>query len=129
MNVETQLHLTTLRSLITFRRSELQSDLHALHLARERLLNDVAMTEVTDRKDDAAVEQEFDISNATQAHLHRELARCEGALRRLDEQRYGDCIDCAEPIPWPRLLAQPAAERCAACQRALERGTLAPAGP
>ena len=125
MNVDTQLHLTTLRSMLTFQRSELQSDLHALQLARERLLSDITTAEVTDRKDDAAAEREFDVSEAAQERLLCELARCDGALRRLDEERYGDCNDCGDSIPWPRLLAQPAAERCAACQRAFERGTRA----
>jgi RNA polymerase-binding protein DksA len=122
MNVETQVHLTTLRGLLTFQRHELQTDLHALQQDRARMLADTATTEVTDRKDIAADEQASDISDATLERLGRELAQCEGALQRLDEERYGDCVDCGEAIPWPRLLAQPAAERCAACQRSFERG-------
>ncbi|VTU30885.1 General stress protein 16O [Variovorax sp. PBL-H6] len=42
------------------------------------------------------------------------------AQRRMAEGRYGVCSDCAENIPRERLLAQPAAIRCAACQAALE---------
>jgi DnaK suppressor protein len=128
MNVETQVHLTTLRGLLTFRLDELRADLNASQQARARMLADVATTEVTGRADIAAADQSTDISDATLECLCRELAQCEGALRRLDEERYGDCVDCGEAIPWPRLLAQPAAERCAACQRALERGSLG-AGP
>ena len=121
MNVDTPAHLTTLRGLLTFQRNELQADLHALQLARSQLLTDVASAEVTDRKDEAAVEQQSDVSDASQERMRVELARCQEALKRLDEERYGDCIDCEEPIPWPRLLAQPAAERCADCQRAFEQ--------
>ena len=42
------------------------------------------------------------------------------AQRRMAEGRYGICSGCAENIPRERLLAQPAAIRCAACQAALE---------
>lgn len=42
------------------------------------------------------------------------------AQRRMAEGRYGVCCDCAETIPGERLLAQPTAIRCAACQAAFE---------
>jgi len=125
MNVDTQAHLTTLRGLLKFQRNELQADLHALQMARTQLLTDVSTAEVTDRKDEAAVEQQSDASDAAQERMRTELARCEAALKRLDEERYGDCVDCDEPIGWPRLLAQPAAERCADCQRAFEQASQA----
>jgi DnaK suppressor protein len=44
------------------------------------------------------------------------------AQRRMAEGRYGVCSNCAEDIPRERLLAQPTAIRCAACQAALEAG-------
>ncbi len=124
MNVETQAHLTTLRGLLTFRLRELQADLNAVQQARAGMLADAATAEVTSRADAAAADQSADISDATLARLCHEVAQCEGALQRLDEERYGDCVDCGEAVAWPRLLAQPAAERCAACQRALERSSM-----
>jgi DnaK suppressor protein len=42
------------------------------------------------------------------------------AQRCMAEGRYGVCFDCAENIARERLLAQPTAIRCAACQAALE---------
>jgi RNA polymerase-binding protein DksA len=122
MNVETQVHLTTLRGLLTFQLHELQADLNALQQGRARMLADTATTDVADRMDIAAADQASDISDATLERLRHELAQCESALQRLDEERYGDCIACGESIPWPRLFAQPTAERCAACQRSFERG-------
>jgi RNA polymerase-binding transcription factor DksA len=122
MNIDTQAHLTTLRGLLEFERKEARTDLHALQLARGQRLADATPADVSDHKDAAAAGQQSDVSDATEQRLRQELKRCEAALRRLDEERYGDCIDCGEPIPWPRLLAQPAAERCAACQGAYERG-------
>jgi len=36
------------------------------------------------------------------------------------EERYGSCVDCGADIALERLLAQPAASRCLACQSATE---------
>jgi RNA polymerase-binding transcription factor len=45
-----------------------------------------------------------------------ELANVEQALARMADGTYGECVDCANPIPYPRLAAYPAARRCVACQ-------------
>jgi RNA polymerase-binding transcription factor DksA len=50
------------------------------------------------------------------------LKDVEEAQQRMAEGRYGICADCGEDIPRERLLAQPIAIRCAACQAALEAG-------
>lgn len=42
------------------------------------------------------------------------------ALKHIDEGTYGECVDCAENIPRPRLDANPSAARCIACQEKLE---------
>ena len=49
------------------------------------------------------------------------LSEIEQAQQRMAEGRYGICADCGEDIPRERLLAQPMAIRCAACQAAAER--------
>ncbi|WP_285774157.1 TraR/DksA C4-type zinc finger protein [Microtetraspora sp. NBRC 13810] len=43
------------------------------------------------------------------------------ALRRLEEGRYGRCVDCAKPVPEGRLEARPEAARCVQCQASRER--------
>jgi RNA polymerase-binding transcription factor DksA len=48
------------------------------------------------------------------------LAEVEGALRRLAEGAYGECVDCGTDIPYARLAAYPAAIRCVACQSRAE---------
>ncbi|GMV45580.1 MAG: hypothetical protein AMXMBFR66_09780 [Pseudomonadota bacterium] len=45
-----------------------------------------------------------------------ELAEIDAALRRMDEDRYGLCIECENDIPFERLQAEPAALRCVACE-------------
>lgn len=43
------------------------------------------------------------------------------ALRRLDDKDFGLCIDCGAAIPAARLVANPAAVRCIACQELHEK--------
>lgn len=50
-----------------------------------------------------------------------ELANVEEALSRLGDGSYGECVDCGNAIPFPRLSAYPAARRCVACQEAAEK--------
>jgi DnaK suppressor protein len=58
-----------------------------------------------------------------------ELSAVEAALGRLEDGSYGVCSGCGEPIGWPRLNAQPTAERCIACQEKLELRTGRPGHP
>lgn len=46
----------------------------------------------------------------------RTLQGIEGALRRLQEGKYGECSDCGGEISAARLRAMPFAERCRDCQ-------------
>jgi RNA polymerase-binding transcription factor DksA len=50
-----------------------------------------------------------------------ELAIVEQGLARIADGSYGECVDCASPIPYGRLAAYPAAKRCVACQESVER--------
>lgn len=45
-----------------------------------------------------------------------QLRSIEEAESRMSEGRYGICVDCGEPIVRARLLALPAAVRCADCE-------------
>ena len=58
-----------------------------------------------------------------------ELAEVEAALARMPDGTYGTCSDCGEPIGWPRLNAQPTAQRCIRCQEKLEVRTGRPGPP
>ena len=57
-----------------------------------------------------------------------EIAEVEGALKRMSEGGYGQCVDCGESIPVARLHAYPAAARCIGCQEAAERRAAARGG-
>lgn len=118
MDLPTQTHLTALRELLTYRLNELQAEVHAAELAA-RDAEPVAH-DVRDVEDEAARRAAIELDGAEAQRDVDELARVQAALRRLDAGAYGDCADCGEPIPLERLRVQPAAERCAACQAALE---------
>jgi len=118
MDIGTQTHLTTLRSLLAFRLNDLRAEVHAAELART---GQDANGEVTDRKDAAAQAMVTDIDEAEDRLHLAEMTEIEHALHRMDTATYGDCVDCGEPIPLARLLVQPAALRCTSCQAAGER--------
>lgn len=43
------------------------------------------------------------------------LQRIDGALRRIDDQRFGDCFVCGEEIDRARLKLDPTVTRCLDC--------------
>src|SRR5271165_3680157 len=46
------------------------------------------------------------------AQAREQLSQLDGALQRLDEGRYGQCVRCGQPIGTARLAARPAADIC-----------------
>lgn len=66
------------------------------------------------------------------ADVHRdivEMREIEAALGRVVDGSYGACSDCGDEIGLARLHANPAAQRCEACQRRYERLHLPTVGP
>jgi DnaK suppressor protein len=49
------------------------------------------------------------------------LNKINGALERIDEDEYGRCLDCDEPIPVERLRARPTTLFCIDCKESRER--------
>ncbi len=115
MNLPTQDHLQTLRDLLADRAVELRADIHAGDQRRQVAVAD-AGPDVVDRKDEAMQSELSMRSGQQDEHARAELRRVEAAHGRLDAGSYGGCADCAAAIPFQRLLVQPAATRCAACQ-------------
>ena len=86
----------------------------ALEQRRETLMAEIERDAKRLREEQVATE-EADLTRDVD-----ELRDVEAARRRLDDGSYGICTDCGEPIPRERLLAQPIALRCTACQLAAE---------
>lgn len=49
------------------------------------------------------------------------LAQVKQALGRVDDQEYGFCQRCEEPVGYPRLKARPESGFCLACRSEIER--------
>jgi RNA polymerase-binding transcription factor DksA len=91
----------------------------------EQLVSDArprgrAEHEVTDLKDGAAEQAQAEVDSVDMRRHLAELRLIEQAKQRLLDGTYGECLDCGESISPARLLVQPTAMRCTACQRNAE---------
>ncbi len=73
-----------------------------------------------DSADEALAVTLGNLSAARMDHEVRTLRALDAAFKRLDEPDYGECEDCGARIPAARLMVNPAATRCVACQERFE---------
>lgn len=102
------------RQLAALRR-EVLDELAASSPAARGLSRDSGR-EVTTHAEDAESERQEEVHFSEVEIDRARLAEIEQAQARLAAGRYGVCLGCGEEIPRARLLAQPMAIRCAACQ-------------
>ncbi len=74
-----------------------------------------------DSSDEALAVTLGDLSAARLDHEIRQLRELEAATARLENPDFGMCEDCGAAIPAARLVANPAATRCTACQELHEK--------
>ncbi len=74
-----------------------------------------------DAQDQALAELLADVTHADIARDAEEILDAEGALTRLAEGRFGECVQCGAQIPRARLNVYPTAKRCLPCQQAHEQ--------
>lgn len=55
------------------------------------------------------------MAQATERRRAQQLLQVEAALRRIEEDDYGYCVDCGEDIDPRRLTVDPTALRCIEC--------------
>lgn len=122
MNTANPTQLAQLRSMLLARQTALRAEIAAAdRAATESNAGAPGFEDVRDTKDAADQLSNLEVDAAQRQRDIDELALVEAALQRFDAKSYGDCTDCAEPIPLSRLQVQPAAPRCAGCQAAFER--------
>ena len=51
-----------------------------------------------------------------------QLSLVEEALKRIDQGKFGQCLQCGKPIPGKRLEVQPWASYCIRCQELVDQG-------
>jgi DnaK suppressor protein len=76
--------------------------------------------EVLDQGESSEVDIQEDIEFALIQMKSETLNKIEAALRRLDENTYGNCFECGDEISEARLRALPFAVRCKDCEEARE---------
>jgi RNA polymerase-binding protein DksA len=108
------------RDALQQREQVLGGEVRAVGDERAELLAE-ARRSVNDLGDEAEGRREDEVRAAEQQRDAVELAEIDAALRRLDEGRYGECIDCGVAIPLPRLQARPSVARCIDCQQRYEK--------
>lgn len=74
-----------------------------------------------DSSDEALAVTLGDLSAARLGHEVRHLRELESALARMNDDEFGACVECGAAIPVARLVANPAATRCIACQEVHEK--------
>lgn len=109
-----------LQQVLEHRQTQLQRELqtmkdekaahaeHADDMPREPDAN-----QSTDRADQ-------EVRHAEKRRDELELQAVKAALQRLQENSYGECVDCGKAIALPRLQATPSAARCIECQSKAE---------
>ena len=103
------------------RRLQERAEQLALEIAAAEARADGGAREVSDRKDEAEASLRSVVDDAGIERDLAELRAIAGARERIEAGSYGRCTDCGEPIGLDRLLAQPTAARCTACQSGAER--------
>jgi RNA polymerase-binding transcription factor DksA len=74
----------------------------------------------TDWLDQAAYESRVQLLDRLTAWYLAEGREIDEALKRAEENGYGACVACRQPIEGARLQAAPQTKFCAACQEARE---------
>jgi RNA polymerase-binding protein DksA len=111
-----------LRQTLLERRADIQSEVE--DVSRRRLEDDAyrnTTNEVGDAGDASTAAEQADLRNSQIERDVNELRAIEAALARFEEGKYGMCTRCGGDIAEARLRANPAAERCIACQAAYEK--------
>jgi DnaK suppressor protein len=87
----------------------------------------------TSDREEIAIESAAEDFDRLQQQLNREVAirnldrqsallkNVQAALTRIEEETFGICLRCDEPIPEKRLNALPWAAYCVACQENIDR--------
>ena len=107
-----------LRQMLEDRRRELMNQVQGR--MRDVRTEGVKDREVLDQGESSEVDIQEDIEFALIQMKSETLNKINEALRRLEEQTYGNCFECGDEIAQARLRALPFAVRCKDCEEARE---------
>jgi DnaK suppressor protein len=107
----------TQRQRLETRLAQLADRLHKVERNRRRETNPLA----ADWQEQAITRQNDEVLDSLDAEGQQEVAAIRAALKRLDDDTYGICVTCDEPIAPARLEALPYALQCIKCATKAER--------
>jgi DnaK suppressor protein len=112
--------LNSLKTLLLAKREELEK------AYREKLSRseDEGGDGARDSVDEASVNYNKEFWYALSDSDRKILRMVEEALRRMDDDTFGECTHCEKPIQKKRLEAVPWARHCLECQDLQDRGLL-----
>lgn len=117
-----------LQAVVEQRRAVLLAEVRRdLSRVREDRLLDLAGS-APDAGDESVASLICDLDQADASRDLSELRMLDAARQRMNEGRYGECIDCGLDIGFARLQANPGAQRCIACQTLFEKTHASPNG-
>ncbi|HEY0202511.1 MAG TPA: TraR/DksA family transcriptional regulator [Burkholderiaceae bacterium] len=120
MNTLTDAQKLQLRTALQHRKAQLLTELGDDQRDVLKAVASNDRTDVGDIEDQAQPAERTPVRDAEATRDHDELVAVRAALARIADGSYGQCIECGKFIGLPRLLAQPAAARCIACQSKAE---------
>jgi DnaK suppressor protein len=88
--------------------------------------NDLSVddTETPDPVDLAVQNYSKNVLLAVSENDSRQLVMIDEALKRIEDEEYGNCLNCGKEIMPKRLQAVPWAKFCLSCQELVERGEI-----
>ncbi len=88
--------------------------------------NDLSVddTETPDPVDLAVQNYSKNVLLAVSENDSRQLQMIDEALKRIEDEEYGNCLNCAKEIMPKRLQAVPWARYCLNCQELVEKGLI-----
>ena len=107
-----------LKKMLEHRRRELMNQVQGK--IRDARSDNNKDREVLDQGDSSEIDIQDDIEFALIQMKSETLSKVNEALRRLDENTYGNCFECGDEISEARLRALPFAVRCKECEEARE---------
>ena len=108
-----------LKNILESRRRELMAEVRS-KMKHVRDENSEEAQGVLDAAESTEADIQDDIEFALIQMKTETLKKIEDALRRLEEDTYGNCFECGDEISERRLRALPFAVRCKDCEEARE---------
>lgn len=102
-------------------REQLESRKKEVLIRLERITQNVTSRLEADSEEQVVVRENQEVLDDLGNMARKELDQINGALNRIESGDYGVCIDCGVEIPEPRLIANPFALRCVACEEKREK--------